>query len=101
MHSKEGAQYRRVRKMALQNIRRENTDGEDGSYVVKELQCNQIQMGKARTPQRFYPLSQQRNRKMSVEASMRKQNAIHSEFKRLSINGDEVKVRCQGRQIYL
>jgi len=61
-----------------------------------------MQMGKTRiTTQRFYPLSQQRNRKMSVEASLRKQNVRNFEYKRLSINGDEFKVRCEGKQIYL
>lgn len=103
MHGREGAQYRRVRKLAEQNLQKEGGERErerEKEKVVKELQASQLEMSRVQTiAPRFYPLSQQRNRRTSADVYFRKQG--REEYKRLSINGDEFKVRCQGRQIYL
>lgn len=49
---------------------------------------------------RFYPSAQQRTRRASIESFLKKQ-AKGDEFRRISINGDEMNVRCFGKHVYL
>jgi hypothetical protein len=73
--------------------------------VVKQLQGNQLNMDKferigrkyAVTP-RFYPTSNQKNRRTSVDIYTRKHTRDVS-FNKLSINGGEIGFRCMGIEI--
>lgn len=87
IHGREGAQYRRVRKIAEQNMKR-NTLLDNGN-VLKGPHTNQLEIesGNKTIAPRFYPLSQQRTRRASLESYIKKQPRLE-EFKRLSINGD-------------
>lgn len=74
LHGREGAQYRRVRKMAEQSYRKEVS-----SEVVQQLQGNQLYIsrldrsaGKHAIAPRFYPTSQQKSRRASVEIYLRR-----------------------------
>jgi hypothetical protein len=92
MHGREGVQYRRVRKLAEQSLRKE-LSGEEEGRVVKELTGNQFYMGHTDRPaptinpssiaSRLEYTVQQRTRKASADALRR-----GNDFKKISINGD-------------
>lgn len=103
MHGREGVQYRRVRKLAEQSLRKE-LSGEEEGRVVKELTGSQFYMGHTDRPT-ISPSTiaphleysvQHRTRKASADALRR-----GNDFKKISINGDEFSVRFKGKQIYL
>jgi hypothetical protein len=101
MHGREGVQYRRVRKLAEQTLKKDLLCEEEGK-VVKELPGSQFYLGQTERSTtynsiapRFEHSAQQRHRKASKDVLKR------NDFKKISINGDEFSVRCKGRQIYL
>ena len=75
-----------------------NFDEED---CIQGLGNKKIEIEKNRTiAPRFYPFSQQRNRKTSAEMYYKRQIKNEVLSKKLSINGDELNVRCLGKQVH-
>jgi hypothetical protein len=105
IHGREGAQYRRVRKIAEESMKREMRAEDHEGRVVKELPAHNLtnpldleSSSQAIAP-RFYPASQQqRTRRASLENYFKRPR---DDSRRISINGDELNVRCLGRQVYL
>ena len=97
MQGREGAQYRRVRKMAEQNMRKD-AGLELGGQMVEGLPCNQLMMkqgnANASVAPRFYPTSH-KQRRSNADIFGR------SQVKKISINGDEINVRGLGKQVFI
>lgn len=75
MQGREGAQYRRVRKMAEQNMRQDIGLTYGAGQMVEGLPCNQLLMNQSRNSStiapRFYPTAH-KSRRNSVEVHIKK-----------------------------
>ncbi len=118
LKTREGVQYRRVKKLAEEMKRKHQTSLKTPSYddipipIVRGIVTvnNELNLEKRRTKSiapSFYPQSQNKNTRFSVEMAYRNNSfrtgnlPLEIANKRLFINGDDINVHCKGTRIYL
>lgn len=93
----EGAQYRRVRKMAEQNWKREASMGD---FEMKGLRGNRLEIENTRSliPKLSCNIQQNKHRRTTAEMFFKKPQKAEE---RVSLARDQLNVQCRGRQIQL
>ena len=93
----EGAQYRRVRRMAEQNWKR---GASMGDFEMKGLRGNRLEIENTRTliPKLSCHIQQNKHRRTTAEMFFKKPQKPEE---KVSLARDQLNVQCRGRQILL
>ena len=94
MIGREGAQYRRVRKIAEQSLRQDHT--EPSGLHVKGLKGSKIEIDSRRTHAKVSLQDNSKVRRTSAETFFRKNLKAQD---RIELNKNEINVLCRGKQI--
>ena len=94
MIGREGAQYRRVRKIAEQSLKQDST--ESSGLNVKGLKGGKIEMDSRRTQVKASLQENNKVRRTSAQTFFRKNLKVQE---RMELSKNEINVLCRGKQI--